>query len=140
MELNKQASTSHEPELATADVSDDAAENAPSHGYNLRSNRFSGNYTTPYQFIQFTNQNQRSVNTYQFIVAMCFTQMSASKGIKTYGQATINTLLKEFSKLNDLKVFKSVCVSTLTYADKKSALRAINLMKEKWCGKIKGRS
>lgn len=66
--------------------------------------------------------------------------MSAAKGIKTYRQATIDALLKEFSQLNDLKVFKSVCANTLSSAEKKSALRAINLIKEKPCGKIKGRS
>ena len=30
--------------------------------------------------------------------------MSASKGFKTYGQAAVDALLKEFSQLNDLKV------------------------------------
>ena len=72
------------------------------------------------------------------MVATCFTQMSAAKGIMTYGQAAIDALMKEFSQLNDLKVFKSVPADTLTAEQKKSALRAINLIKEKCCGKIKG--
>ena len=126
--------------------STEGADQVPTHRYNLRNNRqrkydnFNGNYTNPHQFIHFMNKNEKCVDTYQFIVAMCFTQMSAAKGIKMYGQAAVDALLKEFSQLNDLKCFKSICASTLSSAEKKAALRAINLIKEKRCGKIKGRS
>jgi hypothetical protein len=42
--------------------------------------------------------------------------------------------------LDDLNVFQGLHASTLTRDQKKEALRAINLIKEKRCGKIKGRT
>ena len=49
-------------------------------------------------------------------------------------------LMTEFSQLEDLDVYKALDPTTLMRAQKKSALRAINIFKEKRCGKLKGRT
>ena len=49
-------------------------------------------------------------------------------------------MFKEYEQLNDLNVFESVNPDELTSDEKHKALRAINLIKEKRCGKIKGRT
>jgi hypothetical protein len=56
------------------------------------------------------------------------------------GQVAIDALFGEFSHLRDLDVFDSQDPVKLTRTQKKEALRAINLIKEKCCGKIKGRT
>ena len=45
-----------------------------------------------------------------------------------------------FSQLDDKTVFEGVNAATLTRKQKRKALRAINLIKEKRCGKLKGRT
>jgi hypothetical protein len=49
-------------------------------------------------------------------------------------------MFKEYNQLNDMKVFGSVNPDTLTKTQKGKALHAINLIKEKRCGRIKGRT
>ena len=49
-------------------------------------------------------------------------------------------LLKEYKQLQDMSVFGRVAYESLTVEEKKKALRAINLIKEKRCGKLKGRA
>ena len=49
-------------------------------------------------------------------------------------------LFKEFAQLHDKKVFKAIKASDLTRTQKKNALRAINLIKEKRNGDLKGRT
>jgi hypothetical protein len=68
------------------------------------------------------------------------TQMTTTAGIKKHGQMAVDTLLKEFCQLDDKSVFAAVDAKTLSAKRKKAALRAINLIKEKRDGSIKGRS
>ena len=68
------------------------------------------------------------------------TQMSAAAGIKRYGQPAIDALLKEFLQLDEQAVFDPKHAHELTREQKREALRSVNLIKEKRCGKIKGRS
>jgi hypothetical protein len=65
------------------------------------------------------------------------TQMSAKAGIKKHGQVAIDTLFEEFSQLHDLGVFLAQYGYRLTRAEKRGALRAISVVKEKRCGQIK---
>lgn len=46
--------------------------------------------------------------------------------------------MKEFAQLDDKNVFKGIYAKDMTHQQRKEALRAINLIKEKRCGKIKG--
>ena len=74
------------------------------------------------------------------IVGYVMTQMHANAGIRKHGKKAIDALFQEFAQLDDQTVFKGVHASSLTKTQRKAALRAINLIKEKRCGKIKGRT
>lgn len=66
--------------------------------------------------------------------------MSASAGIKKHGQIAVEALFKEFMQFQDKEVFAPMAPKDLTRAIKKAALRAVNLIKEKRSGTVKGRS
>jgi hypothetical protein len=74
------------------------------------------------------------------VTGIAMMQMSAKAGIKKHGQVAIDALFKEFAQLHDLGVFLPQQVAKLTIAQKRGALRAISVIKEKRCGKIKGRT
>ena len=73
-------------------------------------------------------------------VNVCFTQMSARKGIQQFGQLAVTAMLKEYKQLDDLLVFGVVSPASLSEQEQRRALRAINLIKLKRCGKVKGRT
>jgi Reverse transcriptase (RNA-dependent DNA polymerase)/Zinc knuckle len=79
-------------------------------------------------------------STQQAITAYVLTQMSAAAGIKIYGQPAVDAILKEFCQLHDKGVFEPKQALSLTIAQKKGSLRAVNLIKEKRSGDIKGRT
>jgi hypothetical protein len=64
--------------------------------------------------------------------------MSASKGIKVYGEPAITAIHKEFCQLHDKGVFRPLHAHTLTANQKRASLRNVNLIKEKHSGEIKG--
>ena len=71
-------------------------------------------------------------------------QMSATKGFETYGEAAVAAIIKEFTQLTKgavpgKPVVGAVGASTLTFDGKRKAMPAVNLIKEKWNGVIKGR-
>ena len=66
--------------------------------------------------------------------------MSAKDGIAKHGQDAIMALFKEFSQLHNKKVFKAIKASDLSKKQKRDALYALNLIKEKRNGEIKGRT
>jgi hypothetical protein len=68
------------------------------------------------------------------------TQMSFREGVRRYGKAAEEALMKEFAQLEDLNVYEAVNARLLTHEQRKGALRAINLIKEKRTGQIKGRT
>ena len=74
-----------------------------------------------------------------------FTQMSATKGIKLFGERAIAAIVKELKKLEygpmpGKKVVEAVDPDSLSKEEKYRALNAINLIKEKRDGTIKGRT
>ena len=73
-------------------------------------------------------------------VGICFTQMTASRGIKLIGEPAVAAMFKEFKQLVDLQVLGTLDPDKLTSTQKRKALRAINLIKVKRCGKVKGRT
>jgi hypothetical protein len=79
-------------------------------------------------------------NVLRHISGAIFTQMTAKKGIRKHGQLAIDALFNEFEQLHDLGVFLAQDASKLTRKQKRAALRAISMVKEKRCGKIKGRT
>ena len=141
---------------ATAMSEDDM----PQHEYNLRSDRTrsyshrldhqmdTADGSTSYMHMQFlqrairhatTNVNERKP-IHSLVAHFIFTQMSAQAGIKKHGQKAIDALLKEFIQLDNQDTFDPQDASKLTAQQKKAALRSVNVIKEKRCGKIKGRS
>ena len=71
---------------------------------------------------------------------VCMNQMTAKRGIRKHGQVAIDAILKEYTQLDDLEVFKGIHKDTLTKEQVSKTLRLITLIKEKRCGKIKGRA
>lgn len=71
---------------------------------------------------------------------MAFTQMSAREGVKRFGTKAEEALVNEWSQLDLLNVYKGVHFKDLTQAQRKAALRLVQLIKEKCSGKIKGRT
>ena len=71
---------------------------------------------------------------------LCFTQMSARKGIKIFGNKAVTAITEEYEQLDKLNVFEPLQHENMTKEQKCNALNAIDLIKEKRCGKIKGRT
>ena len=72
-------------------------------------------------------------------------QMPASKGIKLYGEASVAAMMKEFKQLvfgafPNKPFVEAIDSSTLTDEEKKTVLDAINLIKVKKNGIVKGRT
>jgi len=64
--------------------------------------------------------------------------MSAGKGIKLYGAKAIAAMFKEYKQLEAFKVLGRIHPDSLSHDQKRRALRAVNLIKLKRCGKMKG--
>jgi len=73
-------------------------------------------------------------------VNVMFNQMTATKVIKMFGERDVAAMIKEYQQLNDMKVIRRTDPNKLTSDQKRRALRAINLIKHKRCGKVKGRA
>jgi len=74
-----------------------------------------------------------------------FTQMSAKKGFKTVGEAAVAAMFKELKQLDEgpmpgKPVVQPVDVDTLSQKMQEQAMEAVNLIKVKRCGKVKGRT
>ena len=151
----------------TVETVDDDDEEYES-GYNLRDRRTrnpgfadamdaphsSKSYYPPHQFVQtdtpVEGMNKEALENYVFGFVMAqmtaqaettgSAQMSEKAGIKKFGRRAEEALMTEFAQLQDLTVFEGLDPSTLTSEQRRSALRAINLIKEKRDGRIKGRT
>ena len=71
---------------------------------------------------------------------VCLTQISVKKGIQVYGERALNAIIAEYEQLEDLSVSTPIDVRTLPPEIKKGTLHTIDLIKEKWTGKLKGRT
>jgi Reverse transcriptase (RNA-dependent DNA polymerase) len=91
--------------------------------------------TKSYERTQLFQQSTRHV-----ITAYVLTQMSAAQGIKVYGDPAVAAIQKEFCQLHNKGVFEPKHASSLTSAQKRASLRAVNLIKEKRTGELKGRT
>ena len=86
------------------------------------------------------------MDSYQSIAHdVMFTQMSAKKGIKLFGETAVAAMFKEFHQMDrgpmpGKPVFGPQDSTLMTPLQKKKTLEAVNLIKEKRCGTIKGRS
>ena len=67
-------------------------------------------------------------------------QVSVKEGIRRFGDKAVNTVLTEYAQLNEKNVFDPVKASSLTKQQKYDALNLLTMIKQKRCGKIKGRA
>ena len=74
------------------------------------------------------------------ITGFLLNQMSAKASIKLFGDKAVTVLMKEFVQLDDMNTFISIDASKLTRKQKKKALRALSIIKEKRDSTIKGRT
>ena len=79
-------------------------------------------------------------NTMKIIAYFIFIQMTVRAGIRKHGELAVNILCNEVFQLDNIMVFLAMHASELTKEQKNNALRAINLIKEKRCRKLKGRT
>ena len=86
-------------------------------------NHTTGNHFPP---TQLTQHNLKTI-----VFAKVLTQMTAKAGIKRFGRAAIEALMQEFAQLEALHVYESVNFRFLTRKQRRAALRAINLIKQK---------
>jgi hypothetical protein len=75
-----------------------------------------------------------------YIFGWVMTQMTAKAGLKKHGVFAETALLKEFTQQKDLDVWEVLDPLKLTFDEKMGALRALNLLKEKRNGDLKGRT
>ena len=115
-------------------------------GYNLWSKR-SREYSHRFdpQVFNVTNLHashtpREPMNMTQKMFGFVFTQMTARAGIKKHGQAARDALTAEFAQLDYKGAYEPVRTTDLTETQRRGALRVINLIKEKWDGRLKGRS
>jgi hypothetical protein len=89
---------------------------------------------------------KKDVDRYYIIACnVMFTQMSAKKGIKMFGKHALAAMLKEYKQMDQgpmpgKSVFGPIAYEDLTKKEKREALEAVNLIKRKRCGKLKGRT
>jgi hypothetical protein len=100
--------------------------------YNLRSREHIAhlNIRAPFDY----------TNRYGYAAHMLMAQVSAKKGLKLFGERAAMAIITEFKQLHEKAVFKPVHMNSVSYEDRRKALRAITLVQEKRCGKIKGRT
>ena len=67
------------------------------------------------------------------------TQYSVKQGLKIFGDRGVEAVLQELRQLHNRKVIIPVKASDLTPEQRKSALSYLTFLKEKRCGKVKGR-
>jgi Reverse transcriptase (RNA-dependent DNA polymerase) len=75
-----------------------------------------------------------------FNMGVLFTQMSAAKGVQKHGQLAWNALKAEFEQFRQMDVFEPLDAFAMTEEQKSESLRALSVIKEKRCGKLKGRT
>ena len=166
-DLNGSVDTQEEPnaeEVVVASIDDHEPEQPTTHSRPRRTNAGAGvnriqmdftgkGYGAQREFHFVTNGKTKTINReemsqrtfMQMATDIIFTQMSANKGFKKYGQPAIAAIIKEFTQLNNgavpgKPVVRPVNVSTLTPQEKHKALPAVNLIKEKFGGALKGRT
>ena len=66
-------------------------------------------------------------------------QMSAKRGLRQFGNAGAQAIMSELEQLLYRKVMEGGSANDLTTAQKKAALKYLMFLKQKRCGKIKGR-
>ena len=59
----------------------------------------------------------------------CFTQMSAKKGIETFGKKAVSAIFDKYKQMDDLRVFEPIHYRDLSQPQKSQVVNAIDLIK-----------
>ena len=101
---------------------------------------------TKKQLLMLKNNNitEKKDSYFHKAIGVMFTQISAKEGIKQFGERAIATMVKELKQLNNgamkgKPVVVPIDPSKLTKSEKRYTLDAVNLIKEKINGDIKGK-
>jgi hypothetical protein len=70
---------------------------------------------------------------------IALTQYNIKRGLKIYGQAASDAIMKEMKQLHDRKTIRPRASKDLTLEEKRKALAYLMFIKEKRCGTIKAR-
>ena len=81
-----------------------------------------------------------SITMSQIKAASKYEQVSVEEGLRRFGNKAVEAVLSEYSQLNDKQVFRTRLAKELTAKQKSEALNLITMIKQKRCGKIKGRA
>ena len=71
-------------------------------------------------------------------IRVILNQMNAKKSIKLFEETCVTVMLNEYQQLHDMEVFGKLNPDVLTNIHNRQALRAIDIIKKKRCGIIKG--
>ena len=68
-----------------------------------------------------------------------YAQVGMKEGIRRHGDKALEALLFELTQLDEKETFRPLLASSMTNEERKMALNLLTIIKEKRCGKIKGR-
>ena len=113
--------------------------------YNLRArgarpDRFADAMDAPTTATQLLQQGRHTDATFRHIFGYIMTQMSMEQGIEKHGKAAKAAMMLEFGQLEDLSVYVPLRANLLTEKQKRDALLALHMLKEKRDGKLKSRT
>ena len=121
--------TVNDPILETVDENDDAIETKMDAKYGTRSREHNLCVRRPRDYSHLHVTLESTV----------MTQHSMKQGIKLFGDAGIEAVLKELKQLHDRKVLEPADAEKLSKDEKRAALQYIMFLKKKGSGVIKGR-
>ena len=75
-----------------------------------------------------------------FIIEYLLNQISAKAGIREYNEKAVSILIAEFFQLDKWETFMALDSTKLTRRQKRKALKALLVIKQKWDMSIKGRT
>ena len=140
------------PEITEENIVVNEVDNRPStQRYAMRSQvepkvqyHFSSKYGFTFaQFIHNMKSNivePKAPSIFSSRFGLAFTQISAREGLRRFGERAANALITEWLQLDQLDEFEGVKFASITPENRKKALHLVQLIKEKRCGKIKGRN
>eukprot|EP00957_Ditylum_brightwellii_P069768 5297879-Ditylum_brightwellii.AAC.1 len=73
------------------------------------------------------------------LIHYALTQYLLKRGLEKFKAKGEEAVMSEFKQLHDMETFNPLAINDLSKKDKHEALRAITFLKEKRCGRIKGR-
>ena len=102
--------------------------------------RFNGKSYDNVQFTSIGENKERgwSHDCLRIALNVMFTQMSAKKGITLFKDHAFAATVKEYKQLDGMDVMGPENPNVITPQKKQKELRAVNHIKEKRCGNIKG--